>query len=78
MSANPIGAAIELATAVFTYLDHKQEGKYLDKLTKLELELLEEKQKGQESSDRTIEKLNAEIEIIFRAAKQKVELSAKG
>lgn len=77
MSANPIGSAIELATAVFTFLDHKSESKYLDRLTKAQLSLLEEKGKGQLASDRIIEELNAEIDVLFQAAKQKVELSGK-
>lgn len=73
-----IGPAIGLATEVLKLLNLKTATKWQDELTEKQLEISEEKGKGQLSDDAKIESLEREINIIFTRARDEVAaLNAK-
>jgi len=67
-------AAILLAKEVFQLLNTKEGNKYLDRLTELELTLLDEDEKPLNSqNDKKIVRIKKEIAIIMRAAIQEAQ-----
>lgn len=72
-----ITAGIELATAIINHLSLKESRKYLDRLTKIKMEIIGEEGKGYESDDARLEDLYKELKVILDAVQLEVIAYAK-
>jgi hypothetical protein len=72
-----VESLIDLAAAIFGFADTKEKQKYLDKATKLKIELAREKAKPyEERDDAKIEALHTEAQIYAQAARDQLALLA--
>lgn len=72
-----VDSALGLATEIFKYINSKNATKYLDRMTKIKLEIQAEEAKGYYSDDRFIEEKTAELLIVLEAVKQESQINSK-
>lgn len=67
-----VSSIVSLATEIFRYINTENSRKYIDRLVKLQLELSQERARGDLSDDAKIESMYKEITIISEAARQDI------
>jgi hypothetical protein len=73
-----LAALIPLATELLKMINSKQATKYLDEMTNIRKELLEETSKGFNSDDQKIVELYKRLEISAQAAYQEFQIVKAG
>lgn len=70
-----VSGAIFLATEIFKYINTENARRYLDEMTDLEKELIEENAKGYDSDDRRIEYLYERFKVAQKAFNSEIALN---